>query len=352
MCIAWYGAGVVGSTSRLHHILQKFYAAGGPPVPEAWISALRAGAGALAVTVTLAYVVNAWREHRAGRTANPVKFLLLGTSIAFWFYANAVVQDLLVGIVLSEMFHDVQYLAIVWHYNRRRVDADPEAGGFTRFLFRKRAGLVPLYVGMVFAYGALSLLPKAPWPDLNAMFSGVLAASTLLHFYYDSFIWKVKEKPVRAALGLQGGADAPAARHGERRWAASGTRWAALGLPLALLAAAHTRPALTQDEAMRRLGLAFPTYALAQNNLAVYLLSHGQPQEAIRVSRRVLEGRPRDAALVAKARYNLLWGLRGAGEALQRAGREAEALPLLREADALQSQLARTPRRQSPMQRS
>ncbi len=103
---------------------------------------------------------------------------------------------------------------------------------------------------------------------------------------------------------------------------------------------------------MRRLGLAFPTYALAQNNLAVYLLSHGQPQEAVRVSRRVLESHPRDAALVAKARYNLLWGLRGAGEALQRAGREAEALPLLREADALQSQLARTSGRQSPTPRS
>ena len=38
--------------------------------------------------------------------------------------------------VLFEIFHDVQYLAIVWLFNRKRVDTDPQVGGFTRFVFR------------------------------------------------------------------------------------------------------------------------------------------------------------------------------------------------------------------------
>ena len=100
------------------------------------------------------------RTRRAGRPRVPVKLLLLATSIGFWWYTNAVVGNMLVGIALFEVFHDVQYLAIVWIYNRRRVETDAHVGAFTRYVFRDRWTLIVLYIGMVFAYGALSLLPK------------------------------------------------------------------------------------------------------------------------------------------------------------------------------------------------
>ena len=87
---------------------------------------------------------------------NPVKLVLLITSISFWWYCNNRVSNLLVGIALFEVFHDVQYLSLVWIYNRNRVEKDQNIGGFMRFIFRRSGSLVGLYLGLIFAYGSLA----------------------------------------------------------------------------------------------------------------------------------------------------------------------------------------------------
>jgi hypothetical protein len=73
----------------------------------------------------------------------------------FWWYCNNIVASVLVGVALFEVFHDVQYLSLVWIYNRKRVETDSSIGGFMRFVFRRSGSLVGLYVGLIFAYGAL-----------------------------------------------------------------------------------------------------------------------------------------------------------------------------------------------------
>ena len=121
----------------------------------------------------------------------------MATSIAFWWYSNVVVSNMLVGIALFEIFHDVQYLTIVWIFNLNRVDRNPSVGRFTRFLFRRSWGLAGLYVGLVAAYGSLNLVPPGlSSQTLSRSLTGLLTASALLHFYYDGFIWKVREPSV------------------------------------------------------------------------------------------------------------------------------------------------------------
>jgi len=340
LCIVWFGAGVLFSTSRMHHVLQKFYASGGPAVPFEAVETARVVWGALTALVTIAWLVHLARAMRVGRAPSPVKLVFLAASIGFWWISNAVVENLLVGLVLFEIFHDVQYLAIVWIYNRRRVETDVAIGRFTRFLFRDRRALIVLYVGLVFAYGALSFVPAIPGSTVSALFTATLAASTLLHFYFDSFIWKVREKPTRAALGLAGGHDIVTERTRGWRWGPPALRWSALVVPAAFLAWAGVHPHQTQDESMYALGLAFPDYPLAQNNLAVFMLSHDDPAGAVRVARRVLAMKTRDVDLERKARENLRWGLVGTGLRSLQQGRTREAEPLLREAGALDPQLA------------
>ena len=124
---------------------------------------------------------------------------LLVSSIAFWWYCNNGVQNILVGIALFEVFHDVQYLAIVWIYNRTRVERDKNIGGFMRFVFRRSGALIGVYVGLVLAYGSIGLTTSgvtAEW--IRHGLIGVVTASALLHFYYDGFIWKVRETQRRA----------------------------------------------------------------------------------------------------------------------------------------------------------
>ena len=95
---------------------------------------------------------------------------------------------------MFEVFHDVQYLSLVWIYNRNRVEKDKSIGGFMRFIFRRSGSLVGLYIGLVFAYGSLGYFKDSVEIEtVKRVLTGVVAASGLLHFYYDGFIWKVRE---------------------------------------------------------------------------------------------------------------------------------------------------------------
>ena len=63
--------------------------------------------------------------------------------------------------------------------------------------------MILIYVGLAFGYGYLSLVTTGlDESGLKNLLIGLIWASTLLHFYYDGFIWKVRERSTRSALGL------------------------------------------------------------------------------------------------------------------------------------------------------
>jgi hypothetical protein len=305
MCLVWFGGAIVLASKTTHHVLQEFYMAGGPIVPATAVATARVVWMALLVVVTLAWLVHLIRGVRAGHAPSPVKVLLLVTSISYWWYAQYIVNNLLIGVLLFELFHDVQYLAIVWVYNRRRVSGGSHVDAFTRFVFRARAPLVLLYVGLVAAYGALRFVPQLPSETLYRVFTATLAASALLHFYYDSFIWKVKERATRAGLGLAGGSEVAVARRTVRDWALPALRWSALVVPLVWLAIGYVRGTTSPSDKMMALGRDFPNYALAQHNLAVALASEGRFGAAVEAELRTLALERDDRGLIDDARRNL-----------------------------------------------
>jgi tetratricopeptide (TPR) repeat protein len=127
---------------------------------------------------------------------------------------------------LFEVFHDVQYLSLVLIYNRNRVEKDSNIGGFMRFVFRRSGSLVGLYVGLVFAYGSVSFINAYIGMDtVKRILTGVVTASTLLHFYYDGFIWKVRERSTRQSLGLAGGTADLSLGGMLPSWAWHGLKW-------------------------------------------------------------------------------------------------------------------------------
>ena len=155
--------------------------------------------------VTVIFLWRQWYDWRKGGGASPVKMVLLVSSIGFWWYCNNGVENILVGIALFEVFHDVQYLSIVWIYNRTRVERDKSIGGFMRFVFRRSGGLIGVYVGLVLAYGAIGFTTSGVTVEwIRHALIGLVTGSALLHFYYDGFIWKVRESETRAMLGIAG----------------------------------------------------------------------------------------------------------------------------------------------------
>ena len=229
MCVIWFATAVALSPYRLSDTFETYYLCGGPFIPP---SAVQLGQGLillLAVAVSVLFVAHFCRLWIIGKRPNPVKVALLITSIAFWWYCNNLVANILVGIALFEVFHDVQYLSLVWIYNRNRVEKDSNIGGFMRFVFRRSGSLIGLYVGLVLAYGSLAFINGHLGIDtVKRILTGVVTASTLLHFYYDGFIWKVRERSTRQSLGLTGGTADVSLGGFLPSWTLHGLKWAAV----------------------------------------------------------------------------------------------------------------------------
>ena len=315
MCVTWFATAVVVSPSRVTNILTVFYTSGGPLIEPSAIEALQTTLIALTALVTVAFVCHTTWMWWRGRPVSMVKLLLMATSFGFFWYANVVIKNLLVGIALFEVFHDVQYLSIVWMFNVNRVQKDPGVGAFTRFLFRRSGALVGVYVGLVVAYGSLNLVSTTLSTGLvRRTLTGLLAASALLHFYYDGFIWKVRERSTRLSLGLSGGTPEQGAAVGPA-WLLHGAKWSLFVLPVLTLGLAEVQGRAPELERARAIAQAAPASAPAQEHFGVLLAGAGRTDEAVARLREAVRLDPANA----EAHSNL-------GVVLGRAGMLADAV--------------------------
>src|SRR6059036_1765906 len=236
-CATWFAAAVLLSPQRMTDTLETYYASGGSFIPPWLLHNAQQVVLAVAIAVAVLFLFNFSRMWAEGKRPNPVKLALLVTTIAFWWYCNNGVTNILAGIALFEVYHDVQYLSLVWIYNRSRVEKDTSIGGFMRFIFRRSGSLIGLYVGLVFAYGSVAYFNAHLGMDtVKRILTGVVTASTLLHFYYDGFIWKVRERSTRQSLGLTGGTADVSLGGFVPGWLLHGLKWAAVFvLPLSAL---------------------------------------------------------------------------------------------------------------------
>jgi len=229
-CAIWFAAAVLLSSQRMADTLETYYASGGLFIPPWLLQTAQRLMLAAAIGVSILFLFNFSRMWAEGKRPNPVKLVLLLTSISFWWYCNNGVTNILAGIALFEVFHDVQYLSLVWIYNRNRVEKDRSIGGFMRFVFRRSGSLIGLYVGLVLAYGSLGFI-NFFFIEIEAVkrvLTVVVAASSLLHFYYDGFIWKVRERTTREHLGLAGGEESSTKTPFLPSWTLHGLKWVAV----------------------------------------------------------------------------------------------------------------------------
>ncbi|MFL6538705.1 MAG: tetratricopeptide repeat protein [Chthoniobacterales bacterium] len=302
-CFLWFAAAVFLSESRLGQTLEVYYECGGPRIAPWVIAGLQQGILAAAILAAVASVANfAWGWTR-GKRSNPVKLVLLATTVAFWWYCNNWVYNILVGIALFEVFHDVQYLSIVWIYNRNRVEKDNTIGGFMRFVFRRSGSLIGLYVGLVFAYGSLAYFNSHVGIEhVKRALTGVVTASALLHFYYDGFIWKVREKSTAESLGITGGGTSAAQRALLPTWALHGLKWTATFIvPLVALCSWQMRGPAPEIDRRGWVSANLPRSGYLHGKYAAGLAQQGRLEPAMREYELALQLDPK----LAEAHYGL-----------------------------------------------
>src|SRR6266566_5210695 len=322
-CGIWFAAGVILSPARMTDTLEGFYGCGLPFISPGGIHALQQTLLFAAVSVAILWLANYVRMWVAGTRQNPVKLALFITSVAFWWYCNNGVANILAGIALFEVFHDVQYLSLVWIYNRNRVEKDSSIGGFMRFIFRRSGSLVGLYIGLVFAYGSLGYFKEAEIETIKRFLTGVVAASGLLHFYYDGFIWKVRERSTREHLGLAGGSKSAASSEFLPGWLLHGLKWVTVFvIPLGALWIGQTRSTTPEVERAASVVQDVPASARARVRYGLALQKADRFDEAGEQFRIALRMDP----TVEKAHYGLGHVLLAESKLNEAAGEMEEAL--------------------------
>src|SRR5256885_6204973 len=326
-CVIWFATAVALSPLRMSDTLDIYYTCGGPFISPVLLHEFQQVMLWGAIAVSVLFVVHFGRMWHLGKRPNPVKAALLVTTITFWWYCNNGVANILVGIALFEVFHDVQYLSLVWIYNRNRVEKDSNIGGFMRFVFRRSGSLIGLYVGLVFAYGSLSYFnAHLGIETVKRILTGVVTASTLLHFYYDGFIWKVRERSTRQSLGLAGGTADVSLGGLLPGWAWHGLKWVGVfALPLGSVWLWQTHLAVPEVQRMAWVAEDVPDGAKPHFDYGSALKKQGKLDEATEQYKTALQFNPN----YAEAHLNL-------GDALGGQAKFDAALPHMEAALRLQ----------------
>jgi len=145
---------------------------------------IRLGAVAAWIAVT---AVAAWEYRRAinagyAMPAHKAALLVITgiVSILAWGFAPPVLAFISINI-----FHAVQYFALVWLKEGKRM----EALAASRPRIAKQA--IPIFLGFCAMFGIGYTLAE-PYKALIVPF----VACSLLHFWYDGFVWSVRKKQV------------------------------------------------------------------------------------------------------------------------------------------------------------
>jgi tetratricopeptide (TPR) repeat protein len=213
LCLMIFVAGVVFSDTRMFGVASAMWQCGLPIFGPETLAAVRWIVGGLSAIVVGLYAIHLVARARQGLPINWVKLLLAASTGWFYWYCGRLSTNLLIGIAMFEIYHAVQYNAIVWIYNRRLLEKAGERFGPLGFLFRDRTTMLGVYLAAIAAYSSIRFVTAHAG---DRMFSGdvdnarqwLIAAfvtSSFLHFYYDGFIWKVSERKTQDNL-----IDAPA----------------------------------------------------------------------------------------------------------------------------------------------
>jgi hypothetical protein len=221
LCTTWFVFIMLEAVNWFPEKLYDLYCNTGFPLLLWFNAAIYHGLeiAALGVALTasaayLAYLGWCWTRGYSTRLAK-IGFLVIAFGTLYLAYVpNTAMQDLVpewdftLGFAAIGMVHVSQYLAIVWKYNRNLALRNGACRpGLFQTLFAR--GGLPVALGYVLfcaAYGAILVVAWRTSPGgahwVVALAAATNFTSTLMHYYYDGFIWKIRHKENQQYLEL------------------------------------------------------------------------------------------------------------------------------------------------------
>lgn len=251
LCASWFLFSMLAAGDWLTGLLDDLFLSTNLPlyvaVPASFVEFATRLAFVAALALTVVYTGYIVGCRRRGWFVSPAKLALMVATFGVlyfaytpndWVLAAAPGWTFKVGFATIGIVHMTQYLAIVWRYNRNLAQ-HPErsrAGWFRRLHGRGGLLAVAVYILVCLSYGS----GLSARHEDRLMMSVMLAlgfTSTLLHYYYDGFIWKLREARNREHLQLGEARTATSPRLGSAPGRMILRQLAYFGLPMALLSA-------------------------------------------------------------------------------------------------------------------
>jgi len=289
-CVALFAWGFVGSESRLFVLAETAWKVGFPMLTQRGAELLRWSVTGGALVVLACYLWSLVRDFAAGQLVWVKPLLLLSTGGLYWVCGLPTVPVLL-GIAMFEIFHAIQYDALVWSYDRQLGHKVGRRLGPLRRFFERRGSFAFLYLAAIAVFGGLRLLvDEIDEHQMRTLLLAALTATTILHFYFDGFIWKVStpSQPPTVAKATE-----------MRRWQVPHTlQCAGLGLVVGgmlLLESQHPSTAQAEKTWLVQAASWAPQLPEVQQRLSRAYIASGDFAAAINAAERAAELLP-DAA--------------------------------------------------------
>jgi hypothetical protein len=171
------------------------------PVPPllVWVVGVAAGAA------VLSWVARELRNACTGKLQS-AHALYLGSHVVIFAVGYLVIPNIDLGWLVVNIWHNGQYLLLVWMFNNNRFKDGPSpAHRFLSWISQTRRW--PFYLAACLAittafYGALAGLTAAFTSSTLPVLLIVYQVVNFHHYVVDARIWKVRRKPVRETLGI------------------------------------------------------------------------------------------------------------------------------------------------------
>ena len=216
LCVSCFVFIMLASGEWLPALLADLYGSAHLPlimaVSTRTLATLTQFAGLWAIAMVGTYCVYLWWCQRRRYFISLAKLALFASTFAVmylaytpnpWITRVAPGWSFTVGFAAVGIVHMTQYLAIVWRYNRSLALQPGRArGGWFRRLHVRGGWLAgAAYVGFCVLYGDF-LTSKHDGRWLASILLAVGFTSTLTHYYFDGFIWKLRHQQNRENLQL------------------------------------------------------------------------------------------------------------------------------------------------------
>ncbi|HIC15560.1 MAG TPA: hypothetical protein EYO83_10505 [Gemmatimonadetes bacterium] len=196
------------------------------PVSVGFVEGLLAASWIVLIVYLVIYAWHIRQTVSSGQPINPIKYAFIGASYFLWYFVAWNTNSILLYAVAHRIMHGVQYIVMVYSFMRRTADRPAATPGFwslvvgqgkLRWFLVGGVAYAVLFQLLInypldeFGFGVVNFAPYPAIPQFNlpaldyeasyGLFSQMMVyAYGMMHYYLDSFIWKVRDKQVQAGL--------------------------------------------------------------------------------------------------------------------------------------------------------